>query len=358
MVGIIAGIGEFFGYGIRLLSGYFADKTKAYWTFTFIGYGMLISVPLLALTGIWQIASILIVTERLGKALRSPAKDTILSQATQQIGTGFGFAINEVLDQIGALTGPLIFTGLFLWTGTKIKSAHDYQVGYNLLWLPLILLMLCVYIAFKKFPRENEFGNQPSHTIPIDQLNKVFWSYNIFTFATTLGFINFMLLGFYFKSAYQLPDSFIPLFYAIAMGIDAVAALIVGKLYDRFKNKKQNILAGLNTLIIIPILTALIPFFIFVNQIWTIVIGVLLWGIVMGCHETIMKSAIADLTPLKKRGTGYGIFNVNYGLSMLVGGILFGFTFQHFQPIISMVTVVLIEFVALILFFNMKQQLN
>src|SRR5512136_2089919 len=56
IVGMVAGIAEFLGYAIRLASGYFADRTKAYWIFTFLGYGMLVSVPLLSLVGIWQIA--------------------------------------------------------------------------------------------------------------------------------------------------------------------------------------------------------------------------------------------------------------------------------------------------------------
>src|SRR5512137_2072013 len=114
IVGIIGGIGEFLGYAIRLVSGYFADRTRAYWLFTFVGYGLLISVPLLSLAGIWQVAAIFIVAERLGKALRSPAKDTILSQAAKQVGTGWGFGLNEAMDQIGAIAGPLLFTFIFI----------------------------------------------------------------------------------------------------------------------------------------------------------------------------------------------------------------------------------------------------
>ena len=147
-VGLIAGLGEFLGYGIRLLSGYFSDKTKSYWLFTILGYGMLASVPLLALTGFWQIAAILIVMERIGKALRSPAKDTILSQATKQVGTGFGFALNEAMDQIGAIIGPLLFTFIFIGDRMKDKGLADYQTGYRLLWLPFFFLMACVLFAY------------------------------------------------------------------------------------------------------------------------------------------------------------------------------------------------------------------
>ena len=116
-LGLIAGVGEFLGYALRLVSGYLSDKTKSYWFLTFLGYGLLVSVPLLSLAGIWQIAALFIILERIGKAIRSPARDTILSQASSQIGTGFGFGLHEAMDQIGAVSGPLIFTVLFLLIG-------------------------------------------------------------------------------------------------------------------------------------------------------------------------------------------------------------------------------------------------
>ena len=152
IVGLVAGLAEFLGYAVRLATGYFADRTRAYWWFTFLGYGLLVSVPMLALTGIWQVAVVFIVLERLGKAIRSPAKDTILSQATKQVGTGFGFAIAEVLDQIGAIAGPLIFTVLFVMIGKGDRTLSDYQHGYSLLWIPLALVLLCIFFAFRAVP--------------------------------------------------------------------------------------------------------------------------------------------------------------------------------------------------------------
>ncbi|MDD5771427.1 MAG: MFS transporter, partial [Candidatus Omnitrophica bacterium] len=221
IVGLAAGLAEFLGYAVRLASGYFADKTKAYWLFTFIGYGLLVSVPLLALTGIWQVAVIFIIIERLGKALRSPAKDTILSQATKQVGTGFGFAIAEVLDQIGAIAGPLIFTGLFLFLGRGSRSLSDYQFGYSLLWIPLILVIFCIFIAYRRLPEPAVLEAPLVKGPQADKLSRVFWIYTVFTFITTIGFTNFALIGYHFKTINILTDAQIPLFYALAMGVDA-----------------------------------------------------------------------------------------------------------------------------------------
>jgi predicted MFS family arabinose efflux permease len=354
-VGFIAGLGEFMGYGIRLLSGYFSDKTKSYWFFTIAGYALLISVPLLALTGFWKIAALLIVMERIGKALRSPAKDTILSQATKQVGTGFGFGLNEAMDQIGAIIGPLLFTVAFLGTAQAEKGLRDYQSAYHLLWLPFFFLMACVLFAYWKTPNpemlETSVKKNESEKLP-----KIFWLYTAFSFFATAGFVSFVLMAYHFKSKGVLSDAQIPLFYAVAMGVDGAAALVIGKIYDRMKEKQKHEWAGIGTLLMIPVLSIVIPFLCFTTVPWIAIASIILWGIVMAGHETIMKSAIADITPLKKRGTGYGILNVAYGLAMLAGGVAMGFLYDRSLPTL-MISVATLELISLPFFFAMKREI-
>ncbi|MFA4988660.1 MAG: MFS transporter, partial [Candidatus Omnitrophota bacterium] len=355
-VGVAAGIAEFLGYAIRLFSGYFADRTKAYWFFTFLGYGLLVSVPLLALAGIWQVAVVFIIVERMGKAMRSPAKDTILSQATKQVGTGFGFAIAEVLDQIGAIAGPLVFSLLFLAIGSGSGALRDYQHGYSLLWIPLFLVIVCVFLAYRRLPDpESLEASSERKGLATGKLSRVFWIYTFFTFVTTLGFANFALVGYHLKARHILSDAQIPLFYALAMGVDAVAALIIGKAYDIFKIRHNNEKAGLVTLLVIPVFSLVIPVLVFSSGLITVLCGVVVWGVVMGAHETIMKSAIADLTPLKKRGTGYGIFNTAYGLAIFAGSAVCGLLYEH--SILSVIILsVLVELAALPVFLILRKE--
>lgn len=345
MVGIIAGIAEFLGYAIRLFSGYFSDKTRSYWLFTIIGYAMLISVPMLSLTSVWQFAALLIVMERLGKALRSPAKDTILSQATKQVGTGFGFGLHEAMDQIGAIAGPLFFSGLFVLLGSGEKGIVDYQSGYSLLWIPFLLVMFSVLVAYIRFPNPEKL-ERPSDAAPeSNKLTRIFWLYTAFSFVATVGFTNFAIIGYHFKTQHILTDAQIPLFYAIAMGIDAVVALIIGKIYDK---------VGLVSLMTVPLFTFLIPVFAFSKKYTLVIVGIIIWGIVMGTHETIMKAAIADLTSVKKRGTGYGIFNTAYGLAMFIGSSVMGILYE--VSINAVITFsIVIEALAIPLFFIMKK---
>jgi MFS family permease len=355
IVGLVVGIGEFFGYAIRFLSGFWSDKTKAYWLFTFVGYGMLVSVPLLALTGIWQTAALFIVLERIGKAMRSPAKDTILSQATKQIGTGMGFAIGEVMDQIGAIAGPLMFTFLFMSMGKGTRGLADYQKGYTFLWIPFVLLMVCVWIAYLRLPDPSKLETSIKKAVEPDKLSRTFWLYTIFSFITTLGFTNFALLGYHYKVKGVLTDSQIPLFYAIAMGVDAIAALVSGKLYDMAKEKRKNDKAGLTVLLIIPVFTLFVPFLGFSNSFGLALAGAIVWGVVMGCHETIMKSAIADITPLKKRGTGYGIFNAGYGLAVFIGSAAMGFLYDRSLTLVFILAAI-VELASIPVFFMMKKE--
>ncbi|MDD4939124.1 MAG: MFS transporter [Candidatus Omnitrophica bacterium] len=354
-LGLISGIGEFLGYGLRLLSGYISDKTRSYWLLTLAGYGLLVSVPLLSLAGIWQVAALFIIVERIGKAIRSPARDTILSQASSQVGTGFGFGLHEATDQIGAVAGPLIFTVFFVSTRKTDLGIADYQKGYGFLWIPFLLVMVCLFIAYRRVPQPEALESAPK--IPglvSEKLSKEFWIYTIFTFVTTLGFCNFILIAFHFKSANILSDANIPLYYAIAMGVDAVAALSIGKFYDMLKGGSKNHHAGLNTLLAIPLTSLFIPLFAFSENRLFVIIGVICWGIAMGTHETIMRSAIADITPLKKRGTGYGIFNTTYGLAIFLGSVLLGFLYD--RSIFFVVTaVIVIECLALAVFLYMRK---
>lgn len=284
IVGLVAGIGELLGYLIRLASGYFSDKSRAHWFFTIFGYSFLMVIPLLALTGIWQFAAIFMVLERIGKGIRSPAKDTILSQATKQVGTGFGFAIVEFLDQVGATIGPLIFTFFFMSIGPGERSLIDYQHGYSLLWFPFVILMMVLFAAFfmVKNPEELE---KAAVTRPMpDKITRTFRLYCIFTFITTLGFLSFAIIGYHLKANNIVTDAQIPLLYALAMGVDAVIGLIIGKWYDRLKEKHNNDHAGLLLLIALPLLTAPLPLFSLSSSLPLIIIGVVFWGIVMGTH--------------------------------------------------------------------------
>ncbi len=356
-LGLITGIGEFLGYALRLITGYLSDKTKSYWFLTFLGYALLVSVPLLSLAGVWQVAGLFIAIERIGKAIRNPARDTILSQASAEVGTGFGFGLHEAMDQIGAIAGPLIFVVFFASLGQGKVGITAYQKGYSFLWLPFLLVIVCLAVSYRSIPSRGESKPSLKKAEVSEKLSRVFWLYTLFTFATTLGFFSFPLLAFHFKSVDILSDAQIPLYYALAMAIDAVAALSIGKFYDVIKERKKNYHAGLSLLVFIPLATVLMAILVFSRHKLLVILGVLFWGIVMGIHETIMRSAIADITPLSKRGTGYGFFNTSYGLAVFLGSALLGFLYDR-SLFLVISAIILIECLALVIFFFMKRNIS
>ncbi len=356
-VGLVFGVGEFLGYALRILAGIMSDKSGRHWVFMFIGYGMLLSVPLIGFTEEWNILVILILTERIGKALRNPAKDTVLSGvAENQVGIGFAFGLQEALDQLGAFLGPLVFTAVFYFAGNSIIS--EYQSGYKLLFVPFVILMLFLYFAYRKIESSNLLSEAKNKKFENEKLEPVFWSYTIFTFFCTAGFVNFSIIGYHLKAGQLMSDGSITLLYSIAMLVDAVTAIIVGKMYDRMKEKTEEKTGGILVLAVIPLMTMLLPLLTLSNSVIHVVIGMMLFGMIMGTHETIMRSAIADITPYSKRGTGYGIFNLAYGLAFLAGSALMGLFYNLRLIHLIILFTVFVEIAATVQYTKMRKAIR
>lgn len=357
LVGLVFGIGEFLGYFLRLVAGVLSDKSGKHWIFMFLGYGMLLVVPLMGLTMNWNILVVLILMERIGKALRSPAKDTILSGvAENQVGIGLAFGIQEAVDQIGAFVGPLIFTMVFYFSGKN--GIAQYQLGYKLLFIPFVILMLFLIYAYRRTKRDNLISTVIKKGFHTEHIKPIFWIYTAFTFFCTLGFVNFSTVGYHLKANNLMSDGNITLLYSVAMVVDAATALLVGKVYDRLKIKTGMRTGGLLVLIAIPFITLLLPFLTLSNSTVLIVIGMIVFGIVMGTHETVMRSAIADITPFDKRGTGYGVFNTSYGLALLGGAALMGLLYDMNMIGIIIAFTCITELIAIILYSKMNNMVK
>lgn len=353
-VGLFTGLAEFCSYGVRLISGYLADRGRSYWTFIFIGYGLLVSMPLMSVANTWHMAIAFIIIERIGKALRGPARDTVVSMASAKIGTGLGFGITEVLDQVGAVAGPLMLAGaLILAGGGPQKSVGAYHGAYMLLWIPFILLIVCLAVTYRRIP--DPVSLEPSDETEPQSFSRLFWLYTAFTFVAAAGFVNAILLGYHFKTSSIFADAIIPMMYAMAMATDAVAALIIGKAYDILKRRGGSKTGGLNILIVIPLLTMVMMPCAFSQKPELAAVGMVLWGVIMGAHETVMRSGIADLTHVRKRGAGYGIFNTAYGLALFAGSALMGLLYSISLNILVSAAIG-IECAAVVLFFMMRKE--
>lgn len=308
-VGIVAGLGELIGYGLRFISGYIADRTKKYWTVLFTGYILnLFSVPLLALAGYWQIAVILIIAERIGKAIRTPARDALLSFGTQKMGRGWGFGLHEAMDQIGATVGPLLVSSVLFFKN------ENYSLAYTLLAIPAVIAVIVLVYGRFLFPRPGEIEIKTS-TVVTKGLTRRYWIYLLSVSLVAAAFTDFSLIAFHFKSKSIATDAFIPLFYAVAMASDAVAAIFFGRLYDRI---------GIKILFIAVLISSLFAPMVFLGGFGFALAGMIVWGIGMGAQESIMRAEIAGMVPAEKRGRAFGTFNAAYGLFWFAGSALMG----------------------------------
>ena len=337
IIAFTSGLGEFIGQALRLLTGIIADKTKKYWLMMILGYSInLLVIPLLYFVdaSIWEVAIILILLERVGKGIRAPAKSALTSFTTQHLGAGKAFALQEAMDQFGAFLGPVfVFLVLNLNKGSELQG---YQLAFGLLGIFAIMTLVILVVSRIKYPHPDEFETKTFSKG--FKGNKYFNLYMIAIVFIALGFIDYPVLAFHISKTSSINVIYVPLLYALAMGVDAIAALIFGHLYDKKGILSLQIAIGI-TLFISPI-------FFLLEGVYVLIIGVILWGIGMGAQESILKAVISGLVSKDKRATAYGIFYTVFGSSWFLGSLVIGYLYDIHVLYIVIFTVVS-EFIAL-----------
>lgn len=345
-VGVVAGAGELIGWALRLVTGYVTDRTEKYWTMAFIGYATnLVAVPLMALANRWEIVALLVIMERTGKAIRAPARDAMLSHATQSMGRGKGFGLHKAMDQTGALLGPIILSSVFYFRDNNTLSG--YRLGFAILAVPAFCALIVLLVARYLYPN-------PQHLeVKRIQLESKgfahsYWIYLAAVALIAAGYADFPLIAYHFNHTKLVPDSWIPLFYSAAMGVEAITALLFGRLFDRI---------GFSTLIIAALLSAFFAPFVFFGNLTLALLGMVLWGIGIGAQESIIKAAVADMVPSNRRGSAYGVFNTGYGVFWFLGSAIIGFLYDRSIPTLVAFSV-LLQLASIPLFVWVAKEVN
>lgn len=321
-IGFVSGVGELCGYSLRLLSGFVADKTKKYWTLIIVGYTMqVLAIPLLAFVpeNGWIIACGLVIMERIGKAIKKPAKNTLVSFAASEVGTGKGFAYQEFLDQMGAFLGPVILFVISLVKGTD-QLFSTYRLCFLVLGIPAVITITLVIVSKVKYPNPEVFEKETDDNIEFT-IEKSFVIYMAAICFYAFGFADFTMITLHAAKTAAFPETSLSMLYALAMAVDAFAALFFGWLFDKI---------GLKAMVIATVCSAFFACFIFLtdNPI-LMIIGIVLWGIGMGAEDSIMKAAISKIVPRNMRSTGYGIFETGYGIAWFLGSWLLGALYDY-----------------------------
>jgi predicted MFS family arabinose efflux permease len=313
IVGFVAGFGELVGYGLRSVSGYIADRTHRYWAVAFVGYAVnILAVPALALAGNWPLAATLVVAERTGRAIRRPAMEAMLSRAGQTIGHGWVFGLNEALDQTGATLGPLI-TALVLYRRGGYRHAFAALLASAL----CCLAVLCVaWLVHGRSQEHEEISTKASGN---KAFSKTYWLYVVAGALIAAGFADFSLMAFHFQKAATVPQGLIPVFYAVAMATGAIAALIFGKLLDRF---------GVPVLVVAFGVSAFFAPLVFLRGEALALVGMILWGLGLGAQDSCLKAALSAIVPSGRRSTGFGVFDTVFGVAWFAGSTAMGLLYE------------------------------
>lgn len=328
LVGVVAGAGELIGYGLRVGSAYLVTRTRHYWSWTIAGYALtVLSVPLIGASGGLVGAVLLYGGERLGKAVRAPAKDTLLSHASAATGRGKAFGVHQFLDQLGAVAGPLLLAGILAW------RAHDYRLAFASLGVPgAILLVVLLWLrarvpdpevyerslASEEAARPEAKPAEPSSGNAKSSLPARFWQYVAAVAVLSCGIASFPLLAFHAQTKHLLSDAMVPVLFAVAMLVDGVTGLLIGSIYDR---------RGPVVLLVVPI-AACGAALSFANSAVLVWVGVAIWGMVHGVLDSTAKAAVTALVPSAARALAFGWLSLMRGLGLLVAGGILGVAYD------------------------------
>ena len=350
LVGLVSGAGEAMALLLRIFSGSWADRSGRYWTPTFAGYALTaICVPALAITPFvagagLALACVLILGERVGKAIRSPAKTALLAHAAADVGLGRGFGVHQALDQVGGVAGPLLVAAVIAAAGAIWPAMAVLIIpgAVSLLVLARIRRNMGSSVAENAAPTEMSAERKQAEAV-LSRLHgplpRVFWLFAAASAATTAGLVTFAVIAYHLTQDQVVPVAAVPLIYAAAMGAAALAALGSGWLFDRTRGR---VLVGL------PLLVAAVPVLAFAGSPLIAIAGALLWGAAGGVLDSSIKALVAGLVPTARLATAYGVFAAVQGAAAIGGGVMAGALYERSLPLL-IAAVAATQVVALVL---------
>jgi len=333
-LGIVIGFGDFLGYSFRFVSGKISDKTRNYWGMMFLGYVInLFAVPLIALANNYIIASILIIMERVGRATRIPPRDYVISTLGSEKKIGSAFAIQNILDQAGAVMGPLIISVLLFYN-------YGYRNAFLLLAIPAILSISFLFISYKYSKSKKNFETPKKIENGIKNRHLIYYFVGIGLSAAGIFHISFILV----LAQRFLEQYIVTLIFTLAMVGEGVFGFIFGVAYDKI---------GKEIIVIGPVLAMLLISMINFHNVWVYMFLGLLFGAFTGINDVVTRSIVASYIEEEHRGTIFGLLNTSYGYGLLASGIFIGYFFNQIN-IIIIYTVILqiLSIIALLKFFK------
>lgn len=225
----------------------------------------------------------------------------------------------------------------------------QYSLAFGTLLVPAVITLLLLSIAriIYPHPEELEAKARPVHTPGSPRFSRIFWIYLIAAAMFSTGFVDFQLIAFHFQQTTIVRTTWIPIFYSVAMAVSGTGSLLFGRLFDRF---------GISILIPLTALSAIFAPLVFLGGTWLALVGVALWGLGMGVHESIIPAAVATMVPMERRSSAYGLFTGIYGLFWFAGSVVIGILYDHSVTAVIAFCVI-VELAAIPLLLSVKRRL-
>lgn len=299
LVGLAYGISEFLNYFLRLFTGYLCTVLGSLLIPYALGYLLTaVAVPLSGLVPSSTVVITLMILERVGKAVRTPARDSLVAQVAPRGRRGLAFGILEVLDQFGAVVGP--------GTLTLLLTRYTYAEALTSLWVVSLILVLILILTLHYL--RGRAGTVTRVVKPSEVLSHLphLVLKTVPLYLMVLGLYSYVILASLLASLAKVPPHLIPLIYLVAMLTDGLTALPLGHLYDRY---------GTRILYTVPLLTLTLPVLVLTNQ--YLVYGVL-YGVVLSFHETVFRAYVAETCRELPRPVVFGVYGTLYGAALLL----------------------------------------
>jgi predicted MFS family arabinose efflux permease len=258
-------------------------------------------------------AAIFILAERIGRAIRKPTVEAMLSYSTGRLGKGWVYAVNTALDETGATIGPLLIALVLFFRGS-------YRTAYAFLLISSILALASLIVARITFPVPAQLEEPERKTANAKGFTESYWLYMIAGSLFAAGLMSFELISYHLSTTKVVAQIWIPIFLALSTAGGVGASLLLGRLYDRL---------GISIVIAAVCLSAFFPPLIFLGGFWIALAGILLWGIGYAIQDTLLKALIASVLPEGRPNLAFGIFYLGYGSGWLAGSVTTGLLYEH-----------------------------
>jgi MFS family permease len=284
--------GEIATYVGRIVGGALASvrpSRRLYVALLGLGYGLNAAIPLLALCWSWELAVVLYVAERLGKGVRAPVRDSLVAELASSGYRGRVFGVYELLDQVGAIVGPIVLAASI--------PLYGVRQSYAVLALPYVASMAMLVAAIATYPWSKLSAVKPAGR----GLDAVI--VGVVAATPYLALLHWAPASFRVYQA-GVSAEMVAVAYAAAMAADAALAPLLGALYDKFRGA---------SLTVIPLICYAATVML-VGSGELLVIGALVWGAAIASLETVTKAFIADAVEARARPVAFAAFYVASGV--------------------------------------------